>query len=445
MASMGMVLPGQNQGEDEEQQQLKLAMLAAQAQQQQAANQPPVPPMPAANQPESMAASVPPTPQPNVNLAHATFASQPAASDVQRAQSNLDDYQNRPMWRKMLGPALIAGASALGAHSYGGRQLQAQGDQDMQELVKNQEGRRQSLIQQLQFAKGEQQSQYEADQRNRQQDIMMQGNNQTKTLQSQILANSRLGVAGVNAGSREAVADTNVQGRKDVTGMQDTSREKIAGEQVTGRMEVAKVNAQAALSRFLAGEGRTDARQANSFGHTDNKPTADEDRRADLTEAMMGYADMLGDIAQRRPELFGPLSGRVTQGRQLIGSDDPDVANLKFLREQLGITQMGAHSLRSAQAIGPIADSLVNSFHNSPEAVLSTIDMAKKGVSSFLNPVRPTVGGVGPNPAPGQPQPTRTPLKSRVTAPPRPAGVPAGAVWNQQGNQGKGSWKLPAQ
>jgi hypothetical protein len=413
----GPVAVPNNLGEDEEQQQLKMAMLAAQMGQAGSSSVSPVPPI---SNPSGMDQSTAPTTpvvsQPDVTLAHADYNSQPGAADTLHAQQALDKFKSVPLWKKALVPALIGAGSALGAHSWGGRQLQENAQQDIGQYVGNMRGQQDTLIKQLEFAKQQQQGQYEADQRNRQQDLIMQGNTQSRNLVAQIAAQSRQGVADTRADASRDVAGTRVEGAKDVAGINTGSRENIATAGNANKIEVAKINAQSALNRFLAGEGYQDRRQQAGFGHTDMKPTADEERRADLSEAMSGYADMIEDIATRRPELFGPLAGRVTQGRQMIGTNDPDVANLKFLREQVGITQMGAHSLRSAQAISPIADALVNSFHNDASTTIAAMKLAKKGVAQFIDgPVRPTVYPAGSPGAPGRSNPSApTPLKSKV-------------------------------
>jgi hypothetical protein len=290
-------------------------------------------------------------------------------------------------------------------------------------------GEKQDLTKQLEFAQGQQQSQYEADQRNRQQDILAAGNNQTKQLMAQIAAQSRRDVAGTRYDQGVDVQGLRNTGATDVQGLKNTGALDVANVKGGFDIQKAKINATAALNRFLAGQGREDERQQRSFGHADTKPTADESRRADLAEAASGYADMLIDIATRRPELFGPAAGRITQLRQAVGTTDDDVAELKMLREQLGITQMGAHSLRSSQAIGPIADSLMNSLHNDAGATIATAQKAKKGLEQFTSgPVRPTVyepnpsavappnaGAPANNPA-AKPAPKtpKTPLKTQV-------------------------------
>lgn len=428
--------PGTDQGEDENQQQLKMAMLAAQmgaGAGAQAGGGDPVPQDVPVSDTLRAAQQTPPAAQPNIDLAHATLQDQPATAYVNRAQSDLDRFQNKPMWKRMLVPALIGATDAIGAHSRNGAALVANGQQDLQHYQQEMVGQKTNLQQQLQNARQQQMSEYELDQRNRQQDILQTGNNQTKGLMAQIAANSRMGVADTNANARRDVADTNVGGRVKVAGMQDTSREGIAAAGNLTKLEQSRINADAALHRFLAGQDREDARQGRTFAHTDEKPTSDEDRRADLAQALNGYAGMLEDIATRRPELFGKGYGLLTQARGYIGTSDQDVAALKMVKEQLGIVQMASHSLRAAAAIAPIADSVVN-FRNDPAVVIANARLAQQGVQTFINPqTRPQI--ITPNRAAPS-------LKSKVQTPPRPQGVPADAQWNQARNGGKGSWQV---
>src|SRR6185369_563188 len=179
MAGLQPPAPGIDPNEDE-QQQLKMAMLALQQPQPQVVQDPvagmgqtpAVPPV----------SATPQTPQPDVTLAHADINDQPASKWVSDAQGQLDRFQNRPMWKKMLGPGLIAGAAALGAHTYGGRQLQENAQQSIHDLNAATQTRQQSLMNQLQQARGQQMSEYELDQRNRQQDLITAANNQNRRL-----------------------------------------------------------------------------------------------------------------------------------------------------------------------------------------------------------------------------------------------------------------------
>lgn len=114
-----------------------------------------------------------------------------------------------------------------------------------------------------------------------------------------------------------------------------------------------------------------------------NKPTADEEKRADLARNLQENIGQLSDILQRRPDLFGPVAGRITGLRGTLGTKDPDVAALDNIQHQLGMAQISAHGMRSAGAIAGAADALVNSFHNSPEATKAALESASKSVATF--------------------------------------------------------------
>lgn len=117
------------------------------------------------------------------------------------------------------------------------------------------------------------------------------------------------------------------------------------------------------------------------------KPTADEQRRADLAENMNENLDQLEDIAKRRPDLFGPIAGRVTGLKETIGTSDPDVAALKTIQEQVGMAMVGAHAMRNAQHVATAANAIMNGFHNSPEAMLTAIKTARNSVKTFQGDV----------------------------------------------------------
>lgn len=114
-----------------------------------------------------------------------------------------------------------------------------------------------------------------------------------------------------------------------------------------------------------------------------NKPTADEERRADLARNMSENLDQLEEIVKRRGDLFGPAAGRLTGLRQMIGTDDPDIAALNTIKEMMGMAQVGAHAMRNAQHVETAANSILNSFHNQPDAILNAIQKARQSVATF--------------------------------------------------------------
>jgi hypothetical protein len=117
------------------------------------------------------------------------------------------------------------------------------------------------------------------------------------------------------------------------------------------------------------------------------KPTADEQRRADLSENLNENLSTLRDIVARRPELFGPLAGRWAELKQKFGSDDPDLGTLQTIQHQIGMAQISAHGMRSAQGIEGAGDSIMNHMHSGPHALLAAIDAAQNSVKTFSGDV----------------------------------------------------------
>ena len=155
----------------------------------------------------------------------------------------------------------------------------------------------------------------------------------------------------------------------------------------------------ARLSQSLSGAENASGVQAqrvaanNRADEKANKPSTDETRRADLAQNMNENLDQLEGILQRRRDLFGPISGRVTQLKSLLGTDDPDVAALNTLKEQMGMAMVGAHAMRNAQHVEAAANSIVNSFRNSPEAVAGAIKTARSSLATFLGNANPGSSG----------------------------------------------------
>jgi hypothetical protein len=87
------------------------------------------------------------------------------------------------------------------------------------------------------------------------------------------------------------------------------------------------------------------AETAPEFGKG-SQPTADEQRRADLSRNMNENLDQLEDILNRRPDLFGWFSGRKTEAAGAIGTSDPDIAALKIIKEQIGMAMLSAKTIR---------------------------------------------------------------------------------------------------
>lgn len=120
------------------------------------------------------------------------------------------------------------------------------------------------------------------------------------------------------------------------------------------------------------------------------KPNAEETKRADLAQNVNENLNALEDIVNRRPDLFGPVAGRLTKARETVGTSDPDVSTLKTLEDNLGMAMQSAHGMRSAQHVETSAQSVLNGFKNSPEALKAAIKAARNSVGTFQNNVQDT-------------------------------------------------------
>ena len=205
----------------------------------------------------------------------------------------------------------------------------------------------------------------------------------------------------------------------------------IANQGEKGAQSVMVPNGQGGytLQRVLPGQtvGPGAITTSGMSGLNAPKPTADEQRRADLAENLNENLSTIEAIARKRPELFGPLAGRWTELKQKFGSKDPDISALQTSEHQLGMAQISAHGMRSAQGIQAAADSIMNNLHNPAPALISSINTARNSIKTFTADVnRGKQGGGG----------------QQGGTPQRPTGVPQDFIFNANGAKGAG-WYRP--
>jgi hypothetical protein len=159
------------------------------------------------------------------------------------------------------------------------------------------------------------------------------------------------------------------------------------------------------------------------------KPTADEQRRSDLSENLNENLATLEEITNRRPDLFGPVAGQITGIKGFIGSNDPDIGTLETIKHQIGMAQISAHGMRSAQGVSSAAESILNSFKNGPDAVKASINAARNSVKTFTEDAnRSTTKGAAPKTEAGDD------LKPPKDADP-------GMKWQHKTADGKTQWR----
>ena len=196
-----------------------------------------------------------------------------------------------------------------------------------------------------------------------------------------------------------AVAAAHDQGRQEKFADQD----RLFAQQDTRQQHMLDAQDARQQRNFAQQMGMLNARTQQQ----ENKPTDQEKSRADLANNLKENADQLEQIIARRPDLFGPMGGRLTAVKNLFGSNDPDIGAINTIKHQLGQVQMSAHGMRSAQGIAAAADSILNNFYAGPEGLKGALNQARNSVSTFQQPTnvqRPTLTGQTPpssTPPPG--------------------------------------------
>lgn len=317
-------------------------------------------------------------------------ATLPSSARVGDLQAQVDSANAKPslMQRfKNALPAIIASGAALATRNPGAIPgiATAEGRQ-----VEERDKQRAALIQQVDAAQQTRAAEYGAQQRAQEMQAVAGINSGAKQAVATTGATAKTDAANIGATGREQVAAETNQNRLDVQASKNSGSYKNAIVGANGRIVSAKYAADAALARQSRSIDATADRQQAGFEHTDTKPTADEDRRADLSSSLDVLADRLSDISQRRPELFGPVAGRMTKLRQYTGTKDEDVSELKSIQENLGQISLGAHSMRNAGHIATAADAMAN-IYNSPEAYRAGLAAGKGSADTMQHITRPTL------------------------------------------------------
>lgn len=206
-----------------------------------------------------------------------------------------------------------------------------------------------------------------------------------KDIQAEITANPQTYPNGDIYSNRKKAA-LNL-GASEAASKREPPHALVAEPQPDGSSKIVEVKSGSTLKKG--------AQTVSEFGKSAT-PTADEQRRADLAENMNENLNQLEEIVKRSPNLFGPAAGRLTSLRGTIGTGNEDIAALETLKHQLGMAQLGAHSMRSAQGVEKAAESILNGFNNTPEAILASIAAARNSLKTFHDDVTRKGGDAGP-------------------------------------------------
>lgn len=154
------------------------------------------------------------------------------------------------------------------------------------------------------------------------------------------------------------------------------------------------------------------------------RPTGQERNKTDMANSAAQQIGDMKSIIAKRPDIFGPAAGRKTDFTVWLGSQDPDAQRFRAARTIAGDHLAGTFGGRSEAALHAL-DNALGQFKDNPKAAMAGLDQLSGANTVFQK--AGTVRTTGGQPA----------------APTRPSGVPANAVWDQNRNNGKGSWRIP--
>lgn len=116
-----------------------------------------------------------------------------------------------------------------------------------------------------------------------------------------------------------------------------------------------------------------------------HKIPADVTKRAALAGNVTENADAVDSLLKQHPEIVGASGGRYTNVQQMIGSDDPNIAELGVRIHNIALASNGAHGVRSQQAIAETEDNLFNHFKSGPESIHGALQATRGSMQTFLD------------------------------------------------------------
>lgn len=117
--------------------------------------------------------------------------------------------------------------------------------------------------------------------------------------------------------------------------------------------------------------------------------TSEERKRKDLAKNAINNLNIIQGTLQRRPDLLGIVQGRVSQGKGLVGTGDPDLTAVNTALDNYALAATGAHGIRAVEARASAKQALLNGFKNGAAGVNSAINTAKQSLQEFANLGKP--------------------------------------------------------
>lgn len=191
----------------------------------------------------------------------------------------------------------------------------------------------------------------------------------------------------------------------------DSAMEQLSQQQeqltnaTTQRVKEAQIKRDAAeTNKANAGEWKIDAATGQMYndrtgeiktgagapaGNTwQPKVGESEKTKTNLAENVGENAESIKQILERRPDLVGVISGRITNVEQLVGNNDADLSKIGIAIQNLAKASVGIHGMRSYQGVEAGEKAMLNGFHNGPDAIKGALDEQEQSAQTFIDSTR---------------------------------------------------------
>jgi hypothetical protein len=159
---------------------------------------------------------------------------------------------------------------------------------------------------------------------------------------------------------------------------------------MSSKAETDRIKANAASAK--AGAAVTAANAKAAQGDSPEwkpKVTADQKKKADLSENIAVNAEAVAQILKKRPDLVGTIAGRFTNIQQVMGNNDPDISAIGTHIHNIAMANSGVHGFRSHEGVRDNEAQLFNNFKNGPRAVGGALKASVDSVQTFVDAARP--------------------------------------------------------
>ncbi len=110
--------------------------------------------------------------------------------------------------------------------------------------------------------------------------------------------------------------------------------------------------------------------------------------KADLSQNVQLNAANAAKLIDANPELFGKVSGRYTNVREMAGTDDPAIVQLGIQIHNMAVASAGIHGQRGQAAVEAYEKDILNKFRNSPDATKAALNELSGSVQTFIDDAR---------------------------------------------------------